>query len=1329
MSTLDELLSAEKPRTLEPAQKTIPGSLDELLSQPPPSPPGQAGLNLNLARYQNLTPEQEARHSLLAQKSGLPLPVVRKHEKEVETLLMQRALTNNPNLQRSAGVSVSRATDIIPQLEQLAGISKAPKEGAETPSKRSIGATGSFAPDWKDWATSYLSSFRAGITKGFDSPEYQQELSRYQEIDKQVAEPVFEKAGKIAAAIAIVHFGVQTIKSIPELFNFVRAHFTKPLTPQQQLETARYLREQGFEDEAKTIKNLAKKFPEIFDQLVQESRGATRVTPTALLPAPPGAVVSPPPTVKFPTHVPPGAISPIQPPAVGAPPAQVALAVPPAAEVAQTTIISMMQELEIAETGRKFFREAAIGGAPEVTGVKSTYPNWYRQLGSFKGGKATVQKSLQALAEGTPPKTALDRRLQDIITEKAPEAEELISAPREVTTGSADLQPGDKFTIKGEEFEVIKRTPEEITGGVQGIERKAEITPGAVQAMAPKPLAEEARKFKTAEEFLDRFRSADLDKRPISNIPINKIDLTTDFAKGELAKAQKQISEGTARAISKEPVRIFFHPATNRYEMVDGFHRLVNAQNQGKTEIRAGLELAGSDKQLTDFFNQVKGIERADASGVTKPEVPPPPAVPVGKPFIPGAKATPNQVKQSHVIARDKGWLSSKGKVKPQYRRLAEAMTGKKSIAKMTQAEAKTFIDALKKVPGPEFVAGKMKIASIPLTRKITPAGFFDRNFKEPTGLDAISPSNRYAYVLGVHDLIEPSIKANTAKLLEQQVTHEWLDEMNKLTNKLAKTSSREKAKARLKNIPTEAESRVGRLLNQFETSKEAGLTGDEAKIFTELRKLTNVVLDRTNIIREKVGLEPIKKLDAYLPHFADVLGKKQLAQKYPFPEEIKYWLNFVNPKHIFNPTAFHRTVEDFEGREINPFKLLKAMVSIDLKQIYLEQPNILFREQLNALAPQMPSATRHWVEAYMREVIKGYPTKLDNKTNASLDAMGITKMIDAVLKPFGRGLGHNPAKEISGVINRLVHDAVIWGKVRLVIRNHTQKLLALGLYDTKAFMKAMLPAPPELKAALEASSFLQISQQQFLERLPEGALGKLEKIGYKPYGHSHKSNVLFTGKVAWYAGVEMEEATKHLSGNEKWTRADTLKEVDYGTMTAQFWYNLMGMPSLYRSGITRTGFTLQSWPMNYAFYWREMLTRAFKGKTGWGKPLVGKIGLKWRLGALRHIVASLLFVEGVKRAFGLDYRRTALLGVLPAYLSPPAQIVSGLWNYIAADSDWQRKKAVSRILWSVTAFVPGSGAWRDYSQVWEGKKPIRALFFYTEPIKSKQKKQVSVFK
>ncbi len=756
-----------------------------------------------------------------------------------------------------------------------------------------------------------------------------------------------------------------------------------------------------------------------------------------------------------------------------------------------------------------------------------------------------------------------------------------------------------------------------------------------------------------------------------------------------------------------------------------------------EAQVLKSLKKSGNLKDFQKF--KTEAIKRRAKPEPTKPIVTPEqylktkPIVekPIAKPlefmakeFPPEpkiAKVTAKQVKASHAIAREKGWLSAQGKVKPQYRRLAKAFTGKTSILRMTKVEAGEFISALKKVPLPEFVSGKVKVASIPLSKDITPKDFFKREFKEPSLIKIITPSNRYSYTLGVNDLIEPSIKARTAMLNERKDQFDMLDKTRTLINKVGKTSIIEKRVSRLQNKPTKAEVRLWENLNKYKTAKEAGLKGKEADIFTEMRSLTDVMLKRTNEVRAQANLEPIPNMKAYITHISDVFSKKGLAEKYPFPEEIRYWLDFINPKHIYNPTAFKRMVEARPGLLKDPIKALKAMVSMDLKQIYLEQPNMLFREQMKAFKGIMPASTRQWVQAYMNEVVKGMPTKLDNLTNASLDKLGITKMIDAALKPFGRTLSHNPIKDITGQISRVVHDATIWGKIRLVVRNHTQKFLTLGLYDTKAFAKAMLPASKELKATIKKNEFWKISSQQFMEQLPEGMFGKLEKVGFKPYGHSHISNVTFSMKTAYYASKELVDNPKYKKLG--WTEKDVQKEMEFGAMTTQYWYNLMGMPEIYRNGLTRVFAVLQSWWQNYATnYWREMLSRAIYGKTGWGKP----IPVKWRLGALRHIITSIAFIEGTRRAFGLDYKRIALLGTLPAYLSPPGQIVLGLYNYISATDERGRKKAINQLKWSWSAFVPGSGAWRDFIKAMRGKMTAKELFFYNE--REKKRKRLKGF-
>lgn len=686
-------------------------------------------------------------------------------------------------------------------------------------------------------------------------------------------------------------------------------------------------------------------------------------------------------------------------------------------------------------------------------------------------------------------------------------------------------------------------------------------------------------------------------------------------------------------------------------------------------------------------------------------------------------KVTQAQLGRGHILAKEKLFLSPKGKIKPQYRRLAKGMTGKTSMAKMTEAEAEDFINALEKLE-PRVIRGERLPPRIPTTKRIAPAEFFKREFKKPSLLKFITPSDRYARSLGTYELIEPFIKSKTKMILETRKLYKWLDIADKQISKFGKTGIIEKGKEFIIRKPTTAKREWMRMLDTYKTGAEAGLKGEQRTLFNQMRELTDNMLARTNEVREVAGLPPIKGIRAYVTHIKDIVGKLELREKYPFPEEIKYWLTRVQSKHIYNPTALHRLIQNMETTLQDPIKALKAMTAMDLKQIYLEYPNIIFREQMNALKGQIPADTRKWTEAYVNEVIKGYPTKLDNLTNASLEKIGIPQAINWILKPFGRGLGANPSKQIAGTIGRLVHDATIWGRAKLVIRNHLQKFLGLGLYDSKAFIKSFLPANKESRWMTANSDFLQISRSEFMEALPQGVFSKIERAGFLPYGHSHVSNVKQSMKVAYHAGMELVNNPKYKGLG--WTKEDVMKEMEYGANTTQYWYNLMGMPELYRSGALRALGTLQSWWQNYTMkYWRELLYRGFKGKTGWGKP----IPFKWRVGALRHIVVSLLLVEGLRRGLGLDYKRTVLLGTLPGYLSPPGQIITGLYKLVTADNERQRKSAMNQIKYSYRAFIPGSMAWKDWMKAWD-ERNLKGLLFYEEkqlPIKSFEKREIGV--
>lgn len=129
----------------------------------------------------------------------------------------------------------------------------------------------------------------------------------------------------------------------------------------------------------------------------------------------------------------------------------------------------------------------------------------------------------------------------------------------------------------------------------------------------PQVLVREARKHKTGESFADKLENANVGEF-VKSVPVSEIE-QSEFYKSELAKAQKEISEGTARPISKDPVRLFFQAEKNNFSLIDGFHRLATILNQGKKSIKASIETTANREQLVGVF------EQSQPTPTAKPEV------------------------------------------------------------------------------------------------------------------------------------------------------------------------------------------------------------------------------------------------------------------------------------------------------------------------------------------------------------------------------------------------------------------------------------------------------------------------------------------------------------------------------------------------------------------------------------------------------------------------------------------------------------------------------------------------------------------------------------
>ena len=100
-------------------------------------------------------------------------------------------------------------------------------------------------------------------------------------------------------------------------------------------------------------------------------------------------------------------------------------------------------------------------------------------------------------------------------------------------------------------------------------------------------LTEEAKKYKSADEFID---FVDRWERIDTNIDISKINKEFWIYKRDMQKAFDEIKSWVSRTISKEPIRSFYDINTWKYNVIDGYHRIADAVNKWQNKIKWTME-------------------------------------------------------------------------------------------------------------------------------------------------------------------------------------------------------------------------------------------------------------------------------------------------------------------------------------------------------------------------------------------------------------------------------------------------------------------------------------------------------------------------------------------------------------------------------------------------------------------------------------------------------------------------------------------------------------------------------------------------------------------
>ncbi len=769
-------------------------------------------------------------------------------------------------------------------------------------------------------------------------------------------------------------------------------------------------------------------------------------------------------------------------------------------------------------------------------------------------------------------------------------------------------------------------------------------------------------------------------------------------------------------------------------EVISTAKAIVIYPEDNAKEALEALKLVEEGKVTPEYhqkLGELLGYTKEEIESFVKPLTPPQAEV------VPDI-ATPEQIKQAHVIASKKELISKKGKVKPQYRHLAKAMTGKSSIKDMTPAEASIFIDALEKLPEPTFRAGKLVPPTIPRTTAVVTDKYFERTFRKPTPAKLLTSQARYAELLGVKEITEPF------EIGKQKLDLEY--------GKVAKQI--DVAIGKLKKPDRE---KMAKLLNIHEEAPPE-LSEKETKVFNYFRDLTRDIISRENAVRASLGLEPIKYRKAYFRHTADKMAKEVIEGRYPLPKGIKYWSEQVAGKKVYNPMEMQRKLRDdlLEHFSKDPTYVMKSMVWTGLKEIYLAQPKYFFNKILGALSkdkavyknltPQekahydaqmtMPASTKKWLIDYVNIVLSGRQTALDQSVNLWVTDTPIKDVVNNILRPFGKHIGMKPVTDMITGISRLPIYGVMGGvRPKQLLRNKFQTLQEMALYGVRNTLLGYMPTSsyPVLEE-LKTDSLFKKSYSGF-EDMPVELKGKVEKIGLAPYQWSAMSNVSQAMNAAyhWTANkIQNPKFKEHGWADSKRTYTENkdffypsekerlLKEMEYGAHTTQFQYIGMGMPEIFRykslAGITR----LQSWWMNHWFiFHREAATRAFTGHTGYDPNL--KVTLGDRINYLKYfIIAGLILTT-------LGYERSYVLGTAPTSLPPPAQLALGLYTYFThmGDSAWEKRKRAEserNIREAAKTFIPGYLSIKDLLALLSGEKDWTEYLWYKKKAEPKKR-------
>ena len=530
-------------------------------------------------------------------------------------------------------------------------------------------------------------------------------------------------------------------------------------------------------------------------------------------------------------------------------------------------------------------------------------------------------------------------------------------------------------------------------------------------------------------------------------------------------------------------------------------------------------------------------------------------------------------------------------------------------------------------------------------------------------------------------------------------------------------------------------------------------LTESETHIFNQVRELTRYLRQRTNMVREKMGIEPIGDVRGYITHWMDAMANRVVAKDVPIHSGYLYWLMKGLPKEVKNPTAMKRKIkQDMEGYFSKDLgKLLKIMTAYDLKDIYLMEPYQAAWDELQQLreARLIPQSTYQEIENYLLYDIRKHQAPMDKAFNRTM-----RKPIDLLNKLLPtKKVIDDPARSVFGSMRRLGLVSGLGFRIKPGNRNLGQRLLLTDLYRTADYAKAQAVAfrladmpVVEHPVTGEDMPLIDLIREQdwyktALHKFEDTvtAITGVERSALYLYSKTHIGNLFLsnvevsalTGYFDWLnmRNQSKDTKTRHFKNAVKHAKkigipvselltqeSDMMWNIREAVRRTQWEYFSISMPVFYRSQFNRAMGMFQSWWMNYFFnHSREMINQTVTGRNSLGRLLTPG----GRLRAAKGLGTIVAIGKVAKGLFGIEMLKY-LVVPFPGYLPPIPELIAGIITFMAADDDKERKRAWKRIKYGLKFWVPFSAFGRDLNKLLSGEYSVADFIFYRPKPKEK---------